>query len=239
MCGIASYVDSDGSPPDEALASARADLLAHRGPDGTDLLWSTRRLQGVETRSSSKRWPGDVPRWPRTRPSTTCCPVYRWSCRSRRPTIGSLPPESSLVPAYPLGPGLRWRSSFAAGSRLPTPSMAGRMLSSVRCASEYRSERPRAPGGSVWQRLTYARHGLLVTEIDSLAGEVLDTQPLAREPHGFAWRVDAQTGDVLQTEIECKFVGLFLKLPILHELVVRQGRHPFADADVRRLATDR
>jgi hypothetical protein len=78
-----------------------------------------------------------------------------------------------------------------------------------------------------------------VTEIGISAGEVLDTQPLAREPHGFPWRVEAQTADVLQTEIECKFVGLFLKLLILHELVVRQGRHPFADTNVRRLATDR
>src|SRR3990172_8911609 len=35
MCGIAGYVDTDGSPPDEALASAMAGSLAHRGPDGT------------------------------------------------------------------------------------------------------------------------------------------------------------------------------------------------------------
>lgn len=34
MCGIAGYVDTDGSPPDEALASAMASLLAPRRPDG-------------------------------------------------------------------------------------------------------------------------------------------------------------------------------------------------------------
>lgn len=60
-----------------------------------------------------------------------------------------------------------------------------------------------------------------------------------RLPHGLAWRVDASSGEVLGTRIESKFLGLFLKLPLLQELVLVQGRHPLEDHAVRCLATDR
>jgi len=59
------------------------------------------------------------------------------------------------------------------------------------------------------------------------------------QPRGLAWRVNATNGEVLDARIESKFLGLFLKLPILQELVLVQGRHPLADRDVRKLATDR
>jgi asparagine synthase (glutamine-hydrolysing) len=109
MCGIAGYVDSDGSPPDEALASAMAGLLAHRGPDGT---------------------------------------------------------RAEVLASGPEGP-----------------------------------------------TVVFGHRRLAVIDLSDDA-----VQPLSNEDGT---------------------VSVVPELQILHELVVRQGRHSFADADVRRLATDR
>jgi hypothetical protein len=80
-----------------------------------------------------------------------------------------------------------------------------------------------------------------VTTLSWVRASGSSTPPWRRfpQPSELAGRADARNGDVLQIEIESTFLRLFLKLPILQELVVRQRRHPCEDADVRRLATDR
>jgi hypothetical protein len=59
-----------------------------------------------------------------------------------------------------------------------------------------------------------------------------------RLDHGFAQRVTASTGKPESGLVETKFLGLFLK-GLLVRRAVGQGRDLMADADLRRLATDR
>lgn len=72
------------------------------------------------------------------------------------------------------------------------------------------------------------------------AADLLDAEVLAQYalPYGLAWCVDSTTGRILESVIETKFLGLFLKLPLLRAAVAR-GERIFADGSLRRLATDR
>jgi hypothetical protein len=72
------------------------------------------------------------------------------------------------------------------------------------------------------------------------AADWLETQVLARYavPFGLAWCVDSTTGRILESVIETKFLGLFLKIPLLRAALAR-GERIFADVSLRRLATDR
>jgi len=64
-------------------------LLAHRGPDGTDLLVNT-TVAGSGHKVVFEAMARGRLALASNRPSTTWSPVYRWSCRSRRPTIDHL-----------------------------------------------------------------------------------------------------------------------------------------------------
>ena len=58
------------------------------------------------------------------------------------------------------------------------------------------------------------------------------------QPFGLAWELDTETGKIVHSEIETKFLGLFLKLPLLLYFATHKGEL-MSDANLRKLATDR
>ncbi len=60
-----------------------------------------------------------------------------------------------------------------------------------------------------------------------------------RQPFGLAWSAEARTGEAASTVIAAKYLGLYLKLHLVHHRVRAQGARIFADPHLRSLATDR
>ena len=71
---------------------------------------------------------------------------------------------------------------------------------------------------------------------DDLLGAVLRHHHL---PFGFAWAAHAREGKPLHGQIETKYLGLFLKLLILHGEVLGGGKRIMEERGLRILATDR